>query len=332
MSELGKTMVTGGAGFIGSTLVRQLLDEGTEVVVFDNFFSGNLENLKEVEDKIKIIRADIQDPSFEKVLKQEKIEYIFNLAAEPYIPSCYERPRRFFEVNANGTLNVLLAAKGAGVKRVVQYSSSEVYGTAKTVPMDENHPTLPLSTYAVSKLAADRLSYTLCHEQNIPVIILRQFNVYGPRETHPYIIPELISQLNDSNKLNLGNIKASRDLTYVTDAAEGAMLLMKNEDAVGEVFNMGYGEDTTVEDLAKIIAEIMGQPAPEINVEQDRLRPLDVEQLCANATKMRELTGWKPKVDLKAGLKKTCDWFKENGEQWIWEKTIAPEEKVWKKD
>lgn len=325
-----RVMVTGGAGFIGSTLVRELISQGAQVVVLDNFYSGSESNLTDVLDKIKIIRGDIRDSELQKMLVNEGIEYLFNLAAEPFIPRCYERPTRFFEINANGTLNVLMACKEAGVKRIVHYSSSEVYGGAKTDKMDESHPTLPLSTYAVSKLASDRLCYTLHHEQEIPVVILRQFNVYGPRETHPYIIPELITQLNKSNKLKLGNIKASRDLTFVTDAAKASAELIKTKEAEGEAINVGAGRDYTVEELANQIGKLMGHDSIEIETEKSRLRPLDVERLCCDASKMKKLTGWEPTVDLETGLKHTIDNFHENGDSWIWESRLAPEEEVWK--
>ncbi len=324
-------MVTGGAGFIGSTLVRELLKEGANVIVYDNFLSGKLVNLNEVENRIKIIKGDILDKNFKSVLTENKIEYLFNLAAEPYIPHCYERPTQFFEINANGAMNVMLAAKAAGVKRIVQYSTSEVYGTAKQTPMDEHHPTIPASTYAVSKLAADRLCYTLHHEQGIPVVILRQFNVYGPRETHPYIIPELISQLNKGSKLKLGNIKATRDLTYVTDAAKGAIALIKCPEAVGEVVNMGTGEDHSVEKMARTIGKLMGHTNVDIEIEQARLRPLDVNVLQCNYFKMHKLTGWEPEVSFEEGLKKTIDYFKENKCTWVWEETFGKEDEIWHK-
>lgn len=330
MELTGKNvMVTGGAGFIGSTLVRELLTEGAKVVVYDNFVSGDWTNLREAQDQIEVLEGDILDPNLDQIMTQKRIDCVFNLAAEPYIPHCYDRPRKFFEVNATGAMNVMLACKNAGVQRVLQYSSSEVYGTAQYVPMDEHHPLRPCSTYAVSKLAADRLCYSLHKEQDLPIIILRQFNTYGPRETHPYIIPELITQLAGSNRLKLGNVKASRDLTYVEDAVRGAIGLMKCDEAVGEVVNLGQGRDWSVEQLAEIIGQLMGHQSVHIQVEDVRLRPMDVERLNGSYFKAMILFGWQPQISLEEGLRRTIDWYRQNGSKWVWETKMASEEQVW---
>ncbi|MBI1936244.1 GDP-mannose 4,6-dehydratase [Candidatus Woesearchaeota archaeon] len=323
-------LVSGGAGFIGSTLVRELLGEGSNVIILDNFTSGDVANIEEVKDELTVINGDIRDKNLSKLLSKHGIEYIFNLAAFPFIPESYDKPEEFFDVDARGVLNMMLASKEAGVRRIIQYSTSEVYGTAKYVPMDENHPTFPCSTYAVSKLAADRLCYTLHHEQEIPVIILRQFNVYGPRITQPYVIAELIKQLSKSSRLKLGNINARRDMTYVTDAARGAIELMKCNDAVGEVVNMGSGKDWSIKEMAEIAGSLMGYSSVDIEVINRRLRPLDVERLQADYSKMNRLTGWKPTTGFQEGLKKTIDWFKGNGSQWIWERKFIDEEHMWK--
>ncbi|HJN58278.1 MAG TPA: GDP-mannose 4,6-dehydratase [Nitrososphaerales archaeon] len=323
-------LVTGGAGFIGSSLVRELLKEKANVIVYDNFLSGDKSNLTEVSTSIKIIEGDIIDPLFVDVLQENEIDLVFNLAAEPYIPHCYERPQNFLETNALGTLNVLMACKKADVQRIIQYSTSEVYGTAKYVPIDENHLTNPLSTYAVTKLAADRLCYTLHHEHGIPVIILRQFNTYGPRETQPYVIAEIISQLSKGNHLKLGNIKARRDLTYVDDAAKGSILLMKSVNTEGEVFNLGSGIDHSIEEIAHILGKIMGYDSINITIDKDRLRPLDVQRLQCNYFKAFKSVGYGPTVSLKDGLKLTVDWFNLNSKKWVWENKIISEEKMWK--
>lgn len=315
--------VTGGAGFIGSTLVRELLNIGVNVTVFDNFLSGRPENLSEVEDHIKIIKGDIRDENLSDIIIKNKADYLFNLAAEPYIPHCYDRPHQFFDINANGALNVILSAKKAEVKRILQYSTSEVYGTAKYVPMNEDHPTLPLSTYAVSKLAADRLCYTLHHEHKIPVIIMRQFNVFGPRETQPYVIPEIISQLNVGNNLNLGNLIARRDFTYVTDAAKAAISLIQCDSAIGEVVNVGSGIDHSIEEIAHLIAELMNVKDLKINIKENKIRPLDVNLLNCDNTKIRNLTSWEPKISFRKGLELTIANFRKDDCKWPWEKTYG---------
>jgi nucleoside-diphosphate-sugar epimerase len=178
----------------------------------------------------------------------------------------------------------------------------------------------------VSKVAADRLCYTLHYEQDLPVVILRQFNTYGPRETHPYIVPELISQLSRGNKLKLGNVNASRDFTYVTDAAKAAIELMKHKKAEGQVFNSGYGKDYTIKEIAELIGKIMGHSTIDIQLESRRLRPLDVEVLQASYFKLHKLTGWEPKVSFEQGLQYTVDWFNQHGKQWPWD--VPASEKV----
>lgn len=318
MLQNKKIMVTGGAGFIGSSLVRELLKEKAEVIVYDNFLSGSLKNIEEVKDQITIIEGDIRDKNFVNILRKNEIQFLFNLAALPYIPDCYEKPFDFLDINTMGALNVLIAAKEAEVERMIQYSTSEVYGTAINTPMDEHHPTLPQSSYAAAKLAADRVAYTLFHEQQIPVIILRQFNSYGPRGTQPYVIPEIISQLSRSNETKLGNINARRDFVYVTDAAKAAIALIKHKKAEGEVYNCGSGDDYSIKQLAEICAELMNISNLKIITDPLRLRPLDVQHLKANFFKCNQLTGWVPTVNIRDGLKETIDWFNSNDKTWPW--------------
>ncbi len=314
-----RVMVTGGAGFIGSALVRELLASGAHVVVYDNFLYGDTTNLAGVEGKVSIVTGDVLSSMVYQTIKEFRVDSIFHLAAEPYIPHSYENPEKFFDVNVKGTMNVLMASKVLGVGRVVCFSTSEVYGNAQYTPMDEDHPTLPLSTYAVSKLAADRMCHVFAYEHRIPVIIVRPFNAYGPRETQPYVIPEIISQVAKSNKIRLGNINARRDFTYVHDIAKGAIAVMTSDIPYGDVVNLGSSRSHSIKEIALRIARIMGSGKLKIVVDKKRLRPKDVELLRCDYTKAARSTGWRPTTGLTEGLSATVKYFMDNGQSWIWE-------------
>jgi dTDP-glucose 4,6-dehydratase len=314
-----KVAVTGGAGFIGSALVRELVNAGADVLVYDNFIYGTQVNLEEISSKIHIEMGDVLSWRLVEALQRFQPDYVFHLAAEPYIPKCYENPEKFLDVNIKGTLNVLMACKLVNVQRMVHFSTSEVYGTAKSIPMDESHPTLPLSTYAVSKLAADRLCFVFSKEHKIPVVIIRPFNSYGPRETQPYVIPEIISQLAKGNRVRLGNIKAQRDFTYVHDLAQGAIAVMQSDVPSGEVVNIGSNRTYSVEEVTHTIGKILGRQDLDITIDKTRLRPLDVNTLQCDYSKVQKYAGWRPRTDLEDGLKRTVRWFLDNGKQWSWE-------------
>jgi len=307
--------VTGGAGFIGCEIVKQLVDLGANVTVYDNISSGHLDNIQSF--KVNFVKGDILDKQF--LIKHMKNNtHVFHLAAMPFIPDCYDHPVEFTEVNVIGTLNVVLAAKQIGADVIINVSSSEVYGTAQYTPIDENHPTLPSSTYAVSKLAADRLTHSLYYEQNIPTIIVRAFNVFGPRDSHPRIIPIIISQLHKSNKVKLGNISSSRDFTYVEDTARGVLLAGLSKKLIGDHINLGTNRAIRIVDLVYLIGDIMGVE-PEIVIDKKLFRPFDVDVLRAEYKKAKKLLGWGPKISLEEGLKRTIDWYQKNG-KWAWEK------------
>jgi len=303
-------LVTGGAGFIGSEVTRQLIQNGAHVTVLDNFTSGKGEYLKGL--SARIIKADICDRRKVSLCIKDK-EIIYHLAALPFIPDSYLNPQEFFRVNVEGTLNLLWRAIHAeSVERFVYISSSEVYGSAQRIPMDESHPTQPHSTYAVSKLAADRAVFTLHKEQGFPVVVVRPFNSYGPRITQPYIIPEIAIQLlENKRRLKLGNVESSRDFTFVTDTARGILLASVSGRAIGEVINIGSGTETKIRELAILIARICKTQFV-LQCDNSRIRPYDVDRLVCDYTKAKKLLGWRPEVQLEDGLKQAVDWIRQN--------------------
>jgi len=316
--EGSNVLVTGGAGFIGSSLVRQLEKENCNTIVFDNLVAGTEDNLKGT--KSSLVEGDIRNSELlREIMRIYKIDYCFHLAAEPYIPKGYQLPEKMFQTNTIGTLRVLKACKTARVRKIIYYSTSEVYGTAQYLPMDEKHPTQPHSIYALSKLAGDRMCYILWKEKKIPVIVVRQFNCFGPREAQPYVIPEIISQLTRGNELHLGNIYARRDFTYVDDATKAAIRLMEISGYEGGIVNIGSGKNWSVQEIANEIAEIMRKEDCSIIVEKKKLRPFDVDELLCDNTLFNKLTGGMNFRSFREGLQLTIDWYNENGKKWSWE-------------
>jgi len=306
-----KVLATGGAGFLGSEVVRQLCEQNADVTVLDDFSSGKIEYINEF-DNVRVVKGDIcDDETVSNVIKDQ--ELVIHLAALPFIPDCYYHPDKFFEVNAMGTVNLMWKAiRSETVEKFVHISSSEVYGTAKYVPMDEEHHTLPHSTYAVSKLAADRAVFTMHKEHGFPAVIIRPFNSYGPNVTEPYIVPEIgLQLLKGKSEIILGNVDASRDFTYVEDTARGIILALVVEKAVGETINLGSGVDIKIRDLALLMSSILGR-AVTIRFDPGRLRPYDVNKLVCNYSKAQKILGWEPKFSLEHGLTKTLEWLKQN--------------------
>ena len=304
-------LLTGGCGFIGSEITKQLAHIGANVTILDNLSSGKEKFIQGLPN-VNLIKADVLDDSAVKSAVQNK-EYVINLAAMPFIPDSHFNPRKIFEVNANGTMGVALAViKQKQAKRFVHISTSEVYGTARYVPMDENHQTTPQSTYAVSKLAGERVVYTMHKEHNLPAVIIRPFNSFGPNVTQPYIIPEIISQmLNDNNEIKLGNLHSKRDLTFVSDTARAIILSLVAEGVIGEVINVGSQRAYSIRDLVTLISEIIGKDF-KIVVDPLRFRPYDVDTLICNFDRANRLLGWKPQVGIKEGLEITIDWARKN--------------------
>jgi dTDP-glucose 4,6-dehydratase len=261
---------------------------------------------------VKLITADLLDRDVIKSAVKDK-EYVINNAALPFIPDSYYLPKKFFDVNVNATISLALAIiKEKKTKRFVHISSSEIYGTARYIPMDESHHTTPQSTYAVSKLAGERVVFTMHKEHNLPAVIIRPFNSFGPNITQPYIIPEIIRQIMKGDVVKLGNLNAKRDLTYVTDTARGIILSLVKEGIVGEVINIGSQRSYSIKELVSLISEIMGK---EVTVEVDplRFRPYDVDTLICDYERATKLLGWKPEITVREGLEKTIEWTKKEG-------------------
>jgi nucleoside-diphosphate-sugar epimerase len=313
-------LVAGGAGFVGSALVRELLNDGARVVVYDNFLHGTLENLKDVLQEIDIISGDVLDCwRLSDTFKNFNIEYVFNCVGDTYVPAAYDIPRRFFAINVEGNLNLLTATKQFGAKRMLYVSSTEVYGEATTDKVTEDSILDPLNTYAVSKTASDRLCFTFHKEHDAPVVIARIFNAYGPRETEPYVIPEIISQLHKSNVVELGNLKAERDLNYVHDTARWLIDLLRSDVPDGEAVNVGSGRVYSVEWLAHKIGDIMGVENLQIVQSPSRIRRLDIDRFCCDNSRLKKYIDATPTVEIDEGLAKTVDWFRTHGCRWSWE-------------
>jgi nucleoside-diphosphate-sugar epimerase len=306
-----RILITGGCGFLGSEISSQLNDLGANITILDNLSSGNEEYIQSLTN-VKLIKGDVtDDATVESVTKGQ--EYVVHLAALPFIPDSYTYPKEFFEVNVNGTINLALAAVKNKIRRFIHISSSEVYGTAHYTPMDENHPLIPQSTYSVSKLAGERVIYTIHKEHYLPVVIVRPFNSFGPNITQPYIIPEIIHQLlSNTNEVKLGNINTRRDLTFVSDTARGIIGTLVAEGIIGETINLGSERSVSITDLVSIIAEILSKSVS-IAIDPSRMRPSDVEVLTCDYTKASRLLGWSPTVGIKDGLKITVAWAKEHG-------------------
>tara|TARA_B100001167_G_scaffold139915_1_gene88988 strand:- start:380 stop:1381 length:1002 start_codon:yes stop_codon:yes gene_type:complete len=304
-------LVTGGCGFIGSEIVKQLSQIGASVTVIDNLSSGKEKYIQGLSN-VKLITADLLDNDAVRSAVKDK-EYVISNAALPFIPDSYYLPKKFFDVNVNATISLALAViKEKKTKRFVHISSSEIYGTARYIPMDESHHTTPQSTYAVSKLAGERVVFTMHKEHNLPAVIIRPFNSFGPNITQPYIIPEIIRQMMKGDVIKLGNLNAKRDLTYVTDTARGIILSLVKEGIVGEVINIGSQRSYSIKELVSLISEIMGK---EVSLEVDplRFRPYDVDTLICDYGRATKLLGWEPEITVKEGLEKTIEWIKKEG-------------------
>lgn len=269
-----------------------------------------------VKDSVEVVAGDIGDrESLQPAL--EGADVVFHLAALIAIPYSYHAPRSYVRTNIEGTLNVLQGAREAGVGRVVHTSTSEVYGTARSVPMNEQHPVQAQSPYAASKAGADQLARAFWCAYNLPVVTVRPFNTFGPRQSARAVIPTIIAQCLAGRTVSLGNANPSRDLTYVGDTVEGFLAAADAPDAVGRTINLGSGQEITIDALARRIAGIVGTEI-EIRREAARVRPdaSEVERLLADTTLARELLHWQPAISLDEGLRRTVEWMREHEERY----------------
>ena len=313
---MAKILVSGAGGFIGSHLTEYLIEQGHKVRAFVRYnscnFWGWLEKSKYI-DNIEIYSGDIRD--YDSVYESIKgIDYVFHLAALIGIPYSYHSPLAYIKTNIEGTYNILQAARELKIKRVVHISTSEVYGTAQYVPIDEKHPINPQSPYAASKASADYLAKSFYLSFDLPVTIVRPFNTFGPRQSARAVIPTIISQaLSGKKEIELGNLNSSRDFSYVLDTVEGIYKIGLHPDTLGEVVNIGTGKDISVRDLVTLISKLTKVDL-KVRVDSKRIRPekSEVQRLICDYSKANNLTGWKPCYTLEEGLEKTIAWFKEN--------------------
>jgi|SRR5690554_492220 len=308
-----KILITGADGFIGSHLTDLLLSEGHKVRALSYYNSFNywgwLEDIPENDD-LEIVSGDIRDPFFCQKLCAG-IDIVFHLAALIAIPYSYVAPDSYVDTNVKGTLNICQAALDNKVKRIICTSTSEVYGTAQYVPIDEKHPLQPQSPYSASKIGADAIAMSFYNSFNLPLTISRPFNTYGPRQSARAIIPTIITQIASGMKvIKLGDITPTRDFSYVEDICRGFIDLADCDKAIGEVVNIGSNYEISIKDTLELIKDIMKSEVI-FETEEQRIRPENSEvfRLWCDNSKIKELTGFEPKYSLREGLKKTIEWF-----------------------
>lgn len=311
-----KVMVTGADGFIGSHLVEALLDQGCTIKAFVYYNSFNswgwLDTFpKEKLSQIDIIAGDVRDPNgVETAVKG--CDVVFHLAALIGIPFSYHSPASYVDTNIKGTLNVLQASKKFSVEKILITSTSEVYGTARYIPIDETHPFQGQSPYSATKIGADRLAESFFRSFGLPVVIVRPFNTYGPRQSARAVIPTIISQLlTGSAEIKIGNLNPTRDFVFVRDTVSGFIEIAKSDKTIGEEINIATGEEISIGQVADTIAHLLDMEARMI-ITHERFRPerSEVERLLGSNRKLSELTNWKNQTDLKKGLAETIEWLK----------------------
>jgi NAD dependent epimerase/dehydratase len=309
-----KVLVTGAGGFIGSHLAELLAGEGAEVRAFVRYTSrgdhGWLEHAApDAAEAIEVFRGDLANPEAVRSALRGR-EVVFHLGALIPIPYSYRHPREFVTANVEGTLNVLEAAREEEPQRIVHTSTSEVYGTAQHIPIDEEHPLHPQSPYAATKVGADQVALSYQRSFGTPVVVARPFNTFGPRQSARAVIPTIVSQALSRDVVELGATSPTRDFLYVEDSAAGIAACADADGVEGEVINLGTGAEISIRDLAERIIELVGREVT-LELDEDRLRPpeSEVDRLVADTAKARRLLGWEPAVELDEGLQRTIDWL-----------------------
>ncbi len=310
-----KVLVTGAAGFIGSHLVERLVREGHRVRAYVHYNSrndwGNLELVDPaVKREIEVVTGDIADP-FSVRHATKGVQVVYHLSSLIAIPYSYVAPQSYVQTNVQGAINVLQAARDEGVERVVHTSTSECYGTAQYVPIDEKHPLQGQSPYSASKIGADMLAESYWRSFELPVAIIRPFNTFGPRQSARAVIPTIISQALKGGTIKLGSLTPTRDMNYVDNTVDGFLAVAQHPAAVGQVINVGSGREISIGDLARLIVQLVGSSS-EVVEDSQRIRPAasEVERLLCGHAKARELLGWTPRVGLEEGLQRSIDWFR----------------------
>ena len=311
-----KVLVTGAGGFIGSHLTELLVKKGYDVKAFVHYNSSNKWgwlDASDVKNNVEVITGDIRDMDSVYAAIQG-CDSVFHLAALIGIPYSYVSPQAYIKTNIDGTYNILQSARQLDVEKIMVTSTSETYGTAQYVPIDENHPMVGQSPYSATKIGADQLAISYFKSFDLPVKIVRPFNTYGPRQSARAIIPTVISQiLSGKTELKLGNLTPTRDLTFVKDTANGFLQIALADGLFGEITNIGMSEEITIGELVKLIARLIGTEV-QIQSDEQRIRPdkSEVERLFCNNSKILASTSWKPDYTLETGLMETIEWIKNN--------------------
>ena len=310
-----RVLVTGAGGFIGSHLVERLVTLGADVRALVRYTSTGHSGWLDTSSLRPEMSVDLGDVRDYFCIRQAMSgrDVVFHLAALIGIPYSYRAAQSYLHTNIEGTLNVLQAARELGTKRIVCTSTSEVYGTAKYVPMNEEHPLQGQSPYSASKIAADKLADSYYRSFGVPVTIARPFNTYGPRQSARAVVPTIITQALCGAEILLGSLAPTRDFNFVSDTVEGFVSTMSSEQAVGQTINFGTGKDVSIGELVSIIGRLLGKDL-KVRTEEERVRPdtSEVGRLCADASKARSLLAWGPRITLEDGLGQTVEWIQGN--------------------